>query len=142
MIVYELEGGAEEVGEDGCGDGAGAGLLAALTGHEAEEGRAGAGYEGEGDGEVPHLAGGLAVLHGVEVAFGGAGAGASAAAGAGLGGAGAWAHGGPILGLMFCDVEGDLAGGLTGPAEQMQSRRDGRVAKDFSTHISSRPGGG
>ena len=46
LIVYELEGGAEEVGEDGCGNGAGAGLLAALAGHEAEEGFAGAGYEG------------------------------------------------------------------------------------------------
>ena len=52
MIVYELEGGAEEVGEDGCGDGAGAILLAALAGHEAEEGFAGAWYEGEGGGEV------------------------------------------------------------------------------------------
>jgi len=79
LIVYELEGGAEEVGEDGCGDGAGAGLLAALAGHEAEEGFAGAGDEGEGGGEMLHLAGGLAVLHGIQVPLRGSGAGASAA---------------------------------------------------------------
>ena len=83
LIVYELECGAEEVGEDGCGDGAGAGLLAALAGHESEEGCAGAGDEGVCGGEVLHLAGGLAVFHGVEVALGGAGAGAAAAARAG-----------------------------------------------------------
>ena len=112
MIVYELEGGAEEVCEDGCGDGAGLGLLAALAGHEAEEGFAGAGDEGEGGGEVLHLAGGLAVLHGVEVAAGCAGAGASAAPAAGAGlRLGLGGHGETILGLMFCDVEGDVSGG-------------------------------
>ena len=111
MIVYELEGGAEEVGEDGCGDGAGAGLLAALAGHEAEEGFAGAGDEGEGGGEVLHLAGGLSVFHGVEVAFGCAGAGAPAASLSGVGSGGLGGHGGTILGLMFCDVEGDVSGG-------------------------------
>ena len=108
MIVYELEGGAEEVGEDGCGDGAGAGpstklrtgLLTALAGHpstelrtgETEEGFAGAGDEGEGGGEVLHLVGGFAVpstrlragLHGVEVPPGGSGAGAAAAPSTGL----------------------------------------------------------
>ena len=99
MIVYELEGGAEEVGEDGCGDGAGAGpstklrtgLLAALAGHpstelrtgETEEGFAGAGDEGEGGGEVLHLAGGLAVLHGIQVPLRGSCAGAAASPGAG-----------------------------------------------------------
>ena len=114
MIVYELEGGAEEVCEDGCGDGAGAGLLAALAGHEAEEGFAGAGYEGEGGGEVLHLAGGLAVGEGVQVPLGSTGAGASAASLSGVGSGGLGGHSETILGLMFCDVEGDVAGGVNG----------------------------
>ena len=50
------------------------------------------------------------MLHGVEVAFGGAGAGASATALSGVGSGGLGGHGGMILGLMFCDVEGDVAG--------------------------------
>jgi hypothetical protein len=62
---------------------AGAGLLAALAGHEAEEGFAGAGDECQCGGEVLHLAGGLAVLHGIQVPLGSTGAGASAATRAG-----------------------------------------------------------
>jgi hypothetical protein len=72
LIVQGLEGGLEEVGEDGDGDGAGLGLLAALALHEADEGFAGVRDEGEGEAELFYLAGGGAVLEGVKVAFGGA----------------------------------------------------------------------
>jgi hypothetical protein len=74
-----LEGGAEQIGEEGDGDGAGAGLLAALAAGEASEGFAGLRDEGEGYGELLDLAGVLPVPEGVEVALGGAGAGAAAA---------------------------------------------------------------
>ena len=66
------QGGAEEVGEEGDGDGAGAGLLTAVAADEAVEGFTGVGDEGEGEGELLELAGVNAVLEGVEVAFGGA----------------------------------------------------------------------
>jgi hypothetical protein len=51
MIVSgleSLEAGTEEVCQEVDGDGAGAGLLAALTADEAGEGLAGVGDEGEG----------------------------------------------------------------------------------------------
>jgi hypothetical protein len=85
LIVQGLEGGLEEVGEDGDGDGAGLGLLTALALHEADEGFAGVRDEGKGEAELFYLAGGLAVFEGVKVAFGGAGTGASAAAAGGAG---------------------------------------------------------
>ncbi len=50
IVSQGLEGGAEEVGEEGDGDGAGAGLLAAVASDEAVEGFAGFGDEGEGEG--------------------------------------------------------------------------------------------
>lgn len=77
LIVFQgLEGGAEEVCQEGDGDGAGAGLLAAVAAGEASEGFTGVRDEGEGEGELLYLAGVLPVLEGVEVAFGGACAGA------------------------------------------------------------------
>jgi hypothetical protein len=79
LIVQGLEGGLEEVGEDGDGDGAGVGLLTALALHEAGEGFAGVRDEGEGEGELLYLAGGLAMLKGIQVPFGGTSTGASAA---------------------------------------------------------------
>ncbi len=106
MIVsglQSLEAGVEEVCQELDGNGAGAGLLAALTADEAGEGLAGVRDEGEGYGELLELLRVSAVLEGVKVALGGAGAGAAAASSTGLraGALGAgWGLGGhrvPIL---------------------------------------------
>lgn len=86
MIVSQgLEGGAEEVRQEGDGDGAGAGLLAAVAAGEASEGFTGVRNEGEGEGELLELAGVLPVLERIKVALGGAGAGATAAPAGGVG---------------------------------------------------------
>ena len=111
MIVsglQSLEAGAEEVCQELDGNGAGLGLLAALTADEASEGLAGVGDEGEGYGELLELVGVLPVLQGIKVAFGGAGAGASAAATGWTGDVGGrhfdfaqWSHCEGLVGCMF-----------------------------------------
>jgi len=103
MIVsglQSLEAGAEEVCQEVDGDGAGLGLLAALTADEAGEGLAGVWDEGEGYGELLELVGVLPVLERIEVALRGAGAGAASSS---AGGAGAVVagHGEGIIGRMF-----------------------------------------
>ncbi len=86
MIVFQgLEGGAEEVCQEGDGDGAGAGLPAALASGEASEGFTGVRDEGEGYGELLELLGVLPVLERIKVALRGTGAGAAATAAGGAG---------------------------------------------------------
>jgi hypothetical protein len=85
-VAAELDAAGEDVLEEVVGELVGSGLLDALLGGEAEEGRAHEGAGGEEGGDFGELAGAAAVFEGVEVAFGCAGSPAGAGFGPARGG--------------------------------------------------------